>query len=444
MPLSRFPLMSSSFRRLTAYATVTIFILFFLISGINSPVPSALSASNNGVSPRFPDFSKYLQLVNLSQEQFPLEDEKKRVILIGDIHGRYDDLQRLLQKVSYNPSSDIFISVGDIVAKGTHAGSMQVLRFMSSNNITAVRGNHDQKVIEWRTWMKWIRSIRGGERWLRLTEEKWLAYKGREDRDIEEWVVEQAKHDKANRKWWEKIPKGWKLFGDHYDIASKMSDEDYQYMVSRPLRIHVPSAHAFIVHAGVLASDPKHDPWDERQPLATIPSSTDFESEALPDNTLRRLQELAILTKVPPNLDPWVTLNMRGVKKGGEVTRDKDGTPWAELYNEDMSRCKGFSTKVSKHRKTSLPCQPATVIYGHAASRGLDIKRWTLGLDSGCVYKRHLTALVLGGEYASHRLDGNGDEDDEDGVFDIEGERVESVVDFGDQRRGKLVSVSCH
>jgi hypothetical protein len=36
-------------------------------------------------------------------------------------------------------------------------------------------------------------------------------------------------------------------------------------------------------------------------------------------------------------------------------------------------------------KSKDLPCYPATVIYGHAAKRGLDIKRWTKGLDSGCV-----------------------------------------------------------
>lgn len=32
-----------------------------------------------------------------------------------------------------------------------------------------------------------------------------------------------------------------------------------------------------------------------------------------------------------------------------------------------------------------LPCYASTVIYGHAATRGLDIKKWSKGLDSGCV-----------------------------------------------------------
>lgn len=37
------------------------------------------------------------------------------------------------------------------------------------------------------------------------------------------------------------------------------------------------------------------------------------------------------------------------------------------------------------NRLKKLPCYPSTVVYGHAAARGLDIKRWSKGLDSGCV-----------------------------------------------------------
>jgi hypothetical protein len=36
-----------------------------------------------------------------------------------------------------------------------------------------------------------------------------------------------------------------------------------------------------------------------------------------------------------------------------------------------------------------------TVIYGHDSKRGLQIKQWTKGLDSGCVKGGRLSALVL-------------------------------------------------
>uniref|UniRef100_A0A0W0EXW3 Calcineurin-like phosphoesterase domain-containing protein n=1 Tax=Moniliophthora roreri TaxID=221103 RepID=A0A0W0EXW3_MONRR len=401
----------------------------------------------------FPDFSKYVELETLSEEQFPIEDEQRRVILVGDVHGMDTRLQALLRRLSYDPSTDVLVNVGDIIAKGSHAGSMAVLDFMASNNITAVRGNHDQKVIEWRVWLNWVHSISGGTRWLGSLREKWIAAQKEGEDDVDEWVAKEMKKDRTNKKWWKRIPHGWKLFSDHYEIAAAMTDAQFQYLVSRPLRLHVPSAHTFIVHAGLLASDPERDPWDKRQPLATVPKIPRQPSSRNP--ILRRLQELAILSKVPQNLDPWVTLNMRSVTKQHKVIRKKGGTPWAKLYNEDMSLCTGFDNELhadGKSRKVELPCRPATVIYGHAAARGLDVKRWTIGLDTGCVYKRRLTALVLGGKYASTYTDTNtyyisedGLEEDgqEDEVFDIDGKRVRSIVRFGEHGKGKLYSVSC-
>ena len=110
-----------------------------------------------------------------------------------------------------------------------------------------------------------------------------------------------------------------------------------------------------------------------------------------------------------------------------------------------MDMCHGFDTRdamdastgvMKKHRE--LPCLPMSVIYGHAAARGLDIKRWTFGLDTGCVStimrlslvwitkvaqikKRKLSALVHGGS------PNDGDE----------------LVSFGDASQARIVSVEC-
>lgn len=43
----------------------------------------------------------------------------------------------------------------------------------------------------------------------------------------------------------------------------------------------------------------------------------------------------------------------------------------------------------------ALPCFPASVIYGHAAARGLDIGQWTFGLDTGCVCRPLIPVFVF-------------------------------------------------
>jgi predicted phosphodiesterase len=64
-----------------------------------------------------------------------------RTVVVGDIHGCYDELINLLDKVGFG-EDDRLISVGDLIAKGEK--SRQVLElFMSEPRFSAVIGNHD-------------------------------------------------------------------------------------------------------------------------------------------------------------------------------------------------------------------------------------------------------------------------------------------------------------
>jgi hypothetical protein len=64
-----------------------------------------------------------------------------RTIVVGDLHGCYDELLDLLDKVSFG-SQDRLICVGDLITKGPK--NREVLdRFMSDPQFAAVIGNHD-------------------------------------------------------------------------------------------------------------------------------------------------------------------------------------------------------------------------------------------------------------------------------------------------------------
>jgi serine/threonine protein phosphatase 1 len=64
-----------------------------------------------------------------------------RTIVIGDIHGCYDELEDMLAEVRFG-GEDRLISVGDLITKGPK--NREVLeRFMGEPQFSAVMGNHD-------------------------------------------------------------------------------------------------------------------------------------------------------------------------------------------------------------------------------------------------------------------------------------------------------------
>ena len=63
--------------------------------------------------------------------------------VIGDVQGCYDELEKLCNKIKFNPNKDQLIFAGDLVNRG--AKSLDVLNFCLENkkSVKAVLGNHD-------------------------------------------------------------------------------------------------------------------------------------------------------------------------------------------------------------------------------------------------------------------------------------------------------------
>ncbi len=69
---------------------------------------------------------------------------KGRTIVVGDIHGCYDELTDLLEKVDFG-ADDRLVSVGDLITKGPKSREVLEL-FMTDARFTTVIGNHDLAV----------------------------------------------------------------------------------------------------------------------------------------------------------------------------------------------------------------------------------------------------------------------------------------------------------
>ncbi|KAI9987570.1 hypothetical protein PInf_023611 [Phytophthora infestans] len=75
-----------------------------------------------------------------------------RVIIIGDVHGCFDELQLLLSACDFSPPNDCLVFVGDLVNKGPKP--LDVVRFVRESGSLCVRGNHDDAALS--AFYQWI------------------------------------------------------------------------------------------------------------------------------------------------------------------------------------------------------------------------------------------------------------------------------------------------
>jgi Calcineurin-like phosphoesterase len=82
-----------------------------------------------------------------------------RTVIVGDVHGCAGELDSLLDTIAF-ASGDRLVFVGDLVARGPD--SLGVLDIARTTGAIIVRGNHEQKLLDWHE---------GRERWIRGDDE---------------------------------------------------------------------------------------------------------------------------------------------------------------------------------------------------------------------------------------------------------------------------------
>jgi len=134
----------------------------------------------------------------------PMSTDPARHIIIGDIHGCLDELERLLRLVKAG-HDDVLISVGDLVAKGPDSAG--VVALARERGMQTVRGNHDEAVLRYR------------------------------------------RAALANR---EPPP----LKRKHRAVAESLREEDWQYLEQTPLSLRLSEFNVCVVHAGMVPGVP--------------------------------------------------------------------------------------------------------------------------------------------------------------------------------------------
>ncbi|GAB1741811.1 hypothetical protein NU219Hw_g7219t1 [Hortaea werneckii] len=284
---------------------------------------------------------------------------KRRLVFVGDIHGCKEELLELLKKVHFNTATDHLIPTGDVISKGPdNAGVLDELIRLKAES---PRGNHEDRILE-------------AAKTLRLT-----------DVDDEGLSV-TSKGSKKDRK-----------------LLKHLKRRHMQYLRDMPLMLRIPA----------------------------LPQVTD--SSWRKDNGRITEEMIVVHGGLVPHLplkkqDPYFVMNMRSIDHITHVpsalhqTKKGKSRPWMQIwnwYNDRLAR--GRSTKgyhlytkeqyeaeQAESRQSWLDgiwgvvagskkkvARPQVAVYGHDSKKGLQLHRWSKGLDSGCVKGGQLTALVL-------------------------------------------------
>lgn len=72
----------------------------------------------------------------------------KKVTVIGDIHGCYDELNELLDRIDWSPSNHILVLTGDLIDRGPKI--KETLMFaMNTPSVYSLMSNHEQKLLRY-------------------------------------------------------------------------------------------------------------------------------------------------------------------------------------------------------------------------------------------------------------------------------------------------------
>jgi len=252
--------------------------------------------------------------------------------VIGDIHGCYDPLQHILDKIKYDPAIDRLWFTGDLVNRGPH--SLKCLRFIKSlgDQCISVIGNHDFHVLA-------------------------LYYGVREVKQKDQSLSEIL----------------------HAPDAAEL----IHWLQSRPI-LHIENQH-ILVHAGI------HAHWTiptlielkyeletaiqkatSKKKLARLYGNTTGTWEVAKLSNKRLCYALNCLTRMrycSKDASPDYKFN------SPPGTQPPELVPWFEIPN----------TEIADH----------TVVFGHWAALGYHQHNRIFSLDSGCAWGNALTALRL-------------------------------------------------
>jgi hypothetical protein len=277
---------------------------------------------------------------NFIQQSLPSSSENGpngRLVIVGDVHGMRKSLEALLDKVGFDKSKgDHLILVGDLVNKGPD--SPGVVDLAMSLGASAVRGNHENAVLNATVELNAMRNSQIPPR--DLTDSPAVPENPAGDLKILDEGVSATTEMKM------------RASPGTQSTAMALSTHQLDWLAALPLILRINPPHNLtspfgdtlvVVHAGLVPGIP--------------------------------LEEQ----------DPHAVMHMRSLVR---ETNNENGFTPTEILGEE-----GWAMEWDRWQDSLA--SNTTVIFGHDAKRRLQQGRYTIGLDSACLYGNKLSAVVI-------------------------------------------------
>lgn len=332
-----------------------------------------------------------------------------RILVVGDIHGCVDELDRLIRQEDIRPGRDMVIAAGDLVGKGPQ--SKQVIQFIRENSkqtqteerrremgaheLTPTNSHRHTHLLSARCLFRVDYLAIAGNHDLYLLRCALLA--GRLDgksygdnSDIVSWTPEEvarsdidselyARTYYARMNGFESVAK---RTAEHYRIAESLSDEELYWLATLPLSIDVDPYNWTIVHAGLV-------PGIDRTLQHPYHCTTMRNLVRMEDGSYQPSDTLKVGEAWSMHLDQEER-RAEASNANARITPPPSTTATATSSTADLTQ-------------PPSPPRPRSVVFGHDAQRGFQYPNsFRVGLDGGCCNGKYLIGLLLPSERVVH------------------------------------------
>ncbi|CAM1502660.1 Fc.00g074360.m01.CDS01 [Cosmosporella sp. VM-42] len=343
------------------------------------------------------------------------------------------ELRRLLEKIGFDRTAgDHLILVGDLINKGPNSAA--VVQLAMDLGADAVRGNNEHRVLLASAAME--------------TKQAPIATTGTQSSNVNSSSNADRSDDQPVRTSMGPMeilaipndPPGFEP--SDITTAASLSDSQLAWIASLPLILRIgrldsangppwDAGMTLVVHAGLIPWIPleEQSPWALMNMRSIADPKHDLQVNPLLEesvNTEKPQSRESTFESPEPRAEGELHVeNLQSSFKSNQKSRlpleGREGEAWSYAWNVHQNSLESHSERT-------------VVIYGHDALTGLQVEpelgferlgdqpnlplkgpRYAFGLDSGCVYGKELTALVLEVDHQTNKI----------------GHRIESVKSTG-------------